>query len=88
MTELFGIPVRVSDELQTPAITFGDWSAYMATIVLNDTTPIQEAVEALGLPEEVLTLPAVRTLGDLRVVLERGEVEKVLAQKIKKALPS
>lgn len=57
---------------------------------MNDTTPIGEVVECLGLsPEDgaaVLSLVAVRTLGDLRVVLERGEVEKTLAAKLKKAL--
>jgi hypothetical protein len=57
---------------------------------MNDTTPIEEAAQALGLSEEdsaaVLSLVGVRTLGDLRVVLERGEVEKALAATLKKAL--
>lgn len=52
--------------------------------------PITEAVKALSLSEDdravVLSLVGVRTLGDLRVILERGEVEKALAQKLKKAL--
>lgn len=57
---------------------------------MNDTTPIADALAALDLsPDEraaVLALPAVRTLGDLRVVLERGEVEKGLAKKLGKVL--
>lgn len=32
------------------------------------------------------SLPGVRTLGDLRVVIDRGEVDKALAAKLKKAL--
>lgn len=56
----------------------------------NDTTPIAEACDELRLGKEertaVLSLIAVRTLGDLRTVLERGEVPKELAAKLKKAL--
>lgn len=58
--------------------------------MINDTTPIGEACDALGLSADdraaVLSLVAVRTLGDLRVVLERGEVPKELAAKLRKAL--
>ena len=57
---------------------------------MNDTTPIQEALKALPLtPDEraaVVALPGVRTLGDLVVVLERGDVPKELAAKIRKVL--
>ena len=54
--------------------------------LLNDTTPIEEVVEALGLPDDVAALPGVRTLGDLKVALERGDVPKELAAEVKKAL--
>lgn len=54
------------------------------------TQPIDEAAKALRLTKEdseaVCALVGVRTLGDLLVVLERGEVEKALAGRIKKAL--
>lgn len=56
----------------------------------NDTTPIGVACDDLKLDKEtrlaVLSLIGVRTLGDLRVVLERGEVPKELAAAVKKAL--
>lgn len=54
------------------------------------TQPIDEAAKALKLGKEdseaVCALVGVRTLGDLLVVLERGEVDKALAAKLKKAL--
>ena len=54
------------------------------------TQPIDEAAKALKLGKEdsaaVCSLVGVRTLGDLLVVLERGEVDKALAGRIKKAL--
>lgn len=57
---------------------------------MNDTTPIREACDELRLSAEdraaVVSLIAVRTLGDLRVVLERGEVPKELAAKLRKVL--
>ena len=37
------------------------------------STPIDEALAVLGLPDA--TWPGVRTLGDLLVVIARGEVE-------------
>lgn len=59
---------------------------------MNDTTPIAEACDALGLDTAerlaVISLVGVRTLGDLRVVLERGEVEKALEKKLRKVLDS
>lgn len=58
---------------------------------VNDTTPIELAITALRLDAEdraaVLTLPGVRTFGDLRVVLDRGDAPKELAVKLKKVLP-
>lgn len=53
---------------------------------MNDTTPIGEVVKALALPADCLSLVGVRTLGDLKTVLERGEVEKGLAVTIGKVL--
>lgn len=55
------------------------------------STPIVDALKALGLTEAerdtILALAHVRTLGDLPVVLDRGEVtDAALAKKIKKAL--
>ena len=41
--------------------------------LLPPSTPIDEALTALGLPDAVW--PGVRTLGDLLVVIARGEVE-------------
>lgn len=59
-------------------------------MTIPDSTPIQDVVQVLNLDtdegEAVLSLSGVRTLGDLRVVIERGEVEKALAAKLKKAL--
>jgi hypothetical protein len=62
----------------------------------NDTTPILEALawlrdhtrltkaeyEALSVPPPV----AVRTLGDLKVVVGRGEIEEKLARKLGQVL--
>lgn len=57
---------------------------------MDDTTPIGEACDALGLSAAdrtaILSLVGVRTLGDLRVVLDRGEVEKGLEKKLRKVL--
>lgn len=57
---------------------------------MDDTTPIREACDELRLTAEerlaVIALVAVRTLGDLKVVLERGEVPKDLAAKLRKVL--
>lgn len=57
---------------------------------VNDTTPIELAITALRLDAEdraaVLVLPGVRTLGDLRVVLDRGDAPKELAAKLRKVL--
>ena len=54
------------------------------------SAPIHEALAALALTEAeraaCVALTGVRTLGDLAVVLERGEVESVLAKKLKKLL--
>lgn len=59
-------------------------------IIVDDTTPIGEAVDEMKLGKDdrlaVLSLIAVRTLGDLRIVLDRDEVPKELVQKLKKAL--
>ncbi len=56
----------------------------------NHGQPIDEAVKALKLGKEdseaVCSLSGVRTLGDLLTVLERGKVDKILADKIRKAL--
>lgn len=58
--------------------------------MIPDSTPIEEAGQALKLSaadrETIVALPGVRTLGDLRAVLERGEVEKALAAKLKKTI--
>lgn len=50
--------------------------------------PIEEWAEKLPKDERaaVLALVGVRTVGDLLVVLERGEVEKDLARRIRKVL--
>ncbi len=54
------------------------------------STPITEALDTLRLTADertaVLALVHVRTLGDLAVAIERKEVEKELAAKVKKAL--
>ncbi len=57
----------------------------------DQSTPIDDALAALSAfsAEErrtLATLPGVRTFGDLVVVVERGEVEKPLAAKLKKAI--
>lgn len=53
-------------------------------------TPITEALGALKLTAEecatIFALTHVRTVGDLLVVLERDELPKALAAKLKKAL--
>lgn len=45
---------------------------------VNDTTPIMTALAVLDLTDDeklaVVALVGVRTLGDLRVVLERGDI--------------
>ena len=57
---------------------------------MNHGTPIDEALQALPLSdaerEACTALAGVRTLGDLLIVLERGEIESKLAAKLKKAL--
>lgn len=57
---------------------------------MNDTMPIADACAALKLSESdtaaVCALVAVRTLGDLRAVLERGEVDAALAKRLQKGL--
>lgn len=57
---------------------------------MNHGTPIDEAVKAMELSDTdsavILALPGVRTLGDLVVVLERGDVEAKLAARLRKAL--
>ena len=57
---------------------------------MNHGTPIDEALALLPLSDDdraaCAALVGVRTLGDLVAVLERGEVEKALAAKLKKAL--
>lgn len=62
----------------------------------NDTTPIFEALDWLrdharltAAEHKALTEPvpvAVRTLGDLRVVMERGELDEKLAKKLRQVL--
>ena len=57
---------------------------------MADSTPIADACKALKLSqadtEAVCTLVGVRTLGDLRVVLTRGEVEPLLAKRLAKLI--
>ncbi len=57
---------------------------------LPPSTPILEAIVALHLNADertaVLALAHVRTLGDLAVAIERKEVEKELAAKVKRVL--
>ena len=54
---------------------------------LNDTTSITDVVKALKLADELAAIPGIRTLGDLKVAIERGDIEpKELAQAVKKAL--
>ncbi len=58
---------------------------------MNDTMPINDALTALDLTEGELealaTLVGVRTLGDLRAVLERGDViDEALAMLLRVAI--
>lgn len=63
---------------------------------MNDTTPILEALDQLRkqsrltvAEHKALTEPvpvAVRTLGDLRVVVDRGELDEKVAKKLKQIL--
>ena len=57
---------------------------------MNDTTAIQDALKELSLTADeraaCAALVGVRTLGDLKAVLERGEVGKELAAKLRKVL--
>ena len=92
-------PVHVSNNKILARSNYWDGAAiyrvqdnYVAqsAAAMNDTTPIAIAVDDLKLDKDerlaVISMIAVRTLGDLRVVLERGEVPKELAAKLKKVL--
>lgn len=71
---LMGFPVHETADLPSPqSAVFGDWSSYIVPITLPLSTPIADALVALGLPDATWT--GVRTLGDLLVAIERGEVD-------------
>lgn len=58
---------------------------------MNDTTPINEALDALDLTADersaCQSLVGVRTLGDLRVVIERGNIlDEALAMLLRVAI--
>lgn len=82
--QLTGLPIVETDDLPSPeGVIFGDLSA---------STPIRDALPVLrdagvdigdALEERQPPFDGVRTMGDLRTVLERREIEGKLGEKLR-----
>lgn len=93
---LMGLPVVEVEGLPSPeGTTFGDLSAYIVPIgTIPASTPILEALAVMrdaGVitdtdREALASLPGVRTMGDLRTVLDRGEITGELGERLRRVL--